>query len=88
MPADSLRGVRVAAFDTRIAVSDVKSRILPLMIRFFGYAAEPIEAILERKGGVQALPPEGFYVDGTEGPLKDGELERAGTWAQMIAVAV
>lgn len=88
LPADSLRGVRVAAFDTRIAVSDVKSRILPLMIRFFGYAAEPIEAILERKGGVQALPPEGFYVDGTEGPLKDGELERAGTWAQMIAVAV
>jgi flavodoxin len=88
LPVDSLRGVHVAAFDTRIAVSDVKSRILPLMVRLFGYAAEPLEAMLEKKGGTQTLPPEGFYVAGTEGPLKDGELERAGAWAQRIAVAI
>jgi flavodoxin len=87
LPADSLRGVAVAAFDTRIAVGDVHSRILPMMVRLFGYAAEPIGAALLKKGGEQALPPEGFYVAGTEGPLKDGELARAEAWAQQLAVA-
>jgi hypothetical protein len=29
-------------------------------------------------------PPEGFIVKGREGPLKDGELERAAGWAKGI----
>ncbi len=88
LPPNSLRGVAVAAFDTRIAVGDVRSRVLPLMVRLFGYAAEPIGAALRKKGGAEALAPEGFIVMGTEGPLKEGELERAGAWArQLSAVA-
>ena len=31
--------------------------------------------------------PEGFYVQGSEGPLREGELERAGAWAQQVADA-
>jgi len=30
------------------------------------------------------MPPEGFYVAGTEGPLKEGELERKAAWAGQI----
>jgi flavodoxin len=87
LPADGLRGVHVAAFDTRIDAGDVDSRVLPTMIKLFGYAAEPIAARLMKKGGTQVLPPEGFYVTGTEGPLKEGELERANTWAHQMSEA-
>jgi flavodoxin len=86
LPKDSLRGVQVAAFDTRIAVEDVDSRVLPVLVRVFGYAAEPIAAALVRKGGTQVLPPAGFCVIDTEGPLKDGELQRARAWAAQLAV--
>jgi hypothetical protein len=54
------------------------------LVNVFGYAAKPISDRLEKKGGELAVPPEGFYVDGTEGPLTEGELERAADWARQI----
>jgi flavodoxin len=84
IPQQGLRGVTVAAFDTRIALSDVDSRVLPVFVRIFGYAAKPIADSLTRKAGELRLPPEGFFVQGTEGPLKAGELERAADWAKQI----
>jgi flavodoxin I len=39
---------------------------------------------LEKKGGKRAIPPEGFLVMGEQGPLKDGELERAANWAKSL----
>jgi len=30
------------------------------------------------------MPPEGFFVNGTEGPMKEGELERAAEWTKQI----
>jgi flavodoxin len=85
IPTNGLKGVRVAAFDTRFTVSDIEETpILPFFVRLFGYAAKPIADRLERKGGELAIPPEGFFVEGTEGPLKEGELERAADWANQI----
>ncbi len=84
IPARGLRGVRVAAFDTRIAMDDQVPGILRFMAGIFGYAAKPIADRLAKKGGELALPPEGFIVNGSEGPLKDGELERAADWASQI----
>ncbi|MDX9954369.1 MAG: flavodoxin family protein [Anaerolineae bacterium] len=84
LPSGSLKGVRVAGFDTRADVQEVNSRILTLFVKLFGYAAEPIAVRLVKKGGTQALPPAGFFVNGKEGPLKDGELERAAAWARQI----
>jgi flavodoxin len=81
---ESLKGVRVAAFDTRIALDDINSRILPPLVKMFGYAAEPIAKKLSKKGGTLVVPPEGFLVKDTEGPLKEGELERAAEWATQI----
>ena len=84
LPAQVLKGVKVAAFDTRIAEEDTPSGFLRFMIGLFGYAAKPIAGQLVMKGGQLAAPPEGFYVKGTEGPLKEGELERAAEWAKGI----
>ena len=71
----AIRGIGVAAFDTRISTR---------WVGIFGYAAGKIAGSLKTKGGTLILPPEGFFVKGTEGPLKEGELERAASWAREI----
>jgi len=84
LPARALSGVKVAAFDTRISMEDTDSGFLRTMVKVFGYAAKPIADRLKRKGGDLVLGPEGFYVQDSEGPLKDGELERAAAWAKQV----
>ncbi len=80
-----LNGVQVAAFDTRLGMEDMPSRILPPFVKIFGYAAKPIADSLVSKGGRLVMPPEGFLVKGVEGPLKEGELERAARWAEQLS---
>jgi len=87
IPMNGLKGVKVAAFDTRISIDDIKSPILHTLAKLFGYAAKPISDTLKKKGGELTTPPEGFFVKGTEGPLKEGELERAANWAKQIMAA-
>jgi flavodoxin len=84
IPLNGLKGIKVAAFDTRISTVDVNSRFLNVLVKLFGYAAKPIAYKLEKKGGSLVIPPEGFLVKASEGPLKDGELERAADWAKLI----
>ena len=83
IPPGSLKNVRVAAFDTRFAAEDhgIGIRILISVIR---YAAERIAKTLKQKGGKLVVKPEGFIVKNKEGPLKEGELERARAWAEKI----
>jgi hypothetical protein len=83
LPSGSLRGVKVAAFDTRVAVAEGPA-ILKFFVKLFGYAAEPMAKQLVKKGGTQAMEPAGFIVEGTEGPMCEGELERAAAWAARI----
>jgi len=84
IPANGLQGIKVAAFDTGISLQDANSAILSFFVKLFGYAAKPIAAKLKKKGGTLAIPPEGFFVKGSEGPLKEGELERVADWAKQI----
>ena len=86
IPKNGLKGVKVAAFDTRITDEEIDSAVffLRFLVNIFGYAAKPIVDRLVKKGGQLIAPPEGFYVQGTEGPLKEGELERAKEWAKQI----
>lgn len=82
IPSHGLRDVKVAAFDTRFTEEKIAAiKGLAFFVGIFGYAAEPIAKGLRRKGGEEILPPEGFYVEDTEGPLLEGELERAASWA-------
>lgn len=84
LPAGSLNGVRAAAFDTRMDVKEVNNAFLTFMESIFGYAAEPIAKALVKKGAVQPVPAEGFIVKGSEGPMREGELERAAEWAGKL----
>ena len=84
IPKYGLIDVKVAAFDTRISVRDIDNRLLNVFVRLFGYAAQPIANKLVNKGGTLVTPPEGFFVKGSEGPLKDGERDRAIEWARAI----
>jgi flavodoxin len=86
IPANALQGVKVAAFDTRIPW-DRMPGFLRAIARVFGFAAKPISDKLQRKGGTVAAPPEGFFVNASEGPLAEGELERAVAWAKQLAGA-
>ena len=72
----AIKGINVAAFDTRFSTR---------LVGIFGYAAGKIAGSLKTKGGTLILSPEGFFVKGKEGPLKEGELERAASWAKEIA---
>jgi len=81
---NTLEGVKVAAFDTRMNPEKVGNPILGLMVRIFGYAAKPIADKLVKRGGVLMGEPIGFEMVESEGPLYEGELERAETWARGL----
>lgn len=71
-----LKGKKAAAFDTRYAGRFVK---------VFGFAAEKMSESLTAKGATLVAPPQPFIVTGKKGPLKEGELERAASWARDIS---
>ena len=70
-----INGVDAAAFDTRV-VSKVA--------KIFGYAAGRIARDLKKKGAKLVAEPEGFFVEGTKGPLTERELERAVEWGRGL----
>lgn len=84
LPAGSLEGVKVTAFDTRIHMTKKVPGMVRFLVRLFGYADKPILEGLKKKGGQQAVPTEWFYVLDTKGPLEDGELKRAREWGKKI----
>jgi flavodoxin I len=75
VPETAINGINVAAFDTRVSAK---------FARIFGYASDKIAATLKKKGGNLVANPEGFIVNGKEGPLQEGELEHAKTWGEGI----
>ena len=74
--APALEGVNVAGFDTRLTNK---------LARLIGFAAPKIAKALKKKGGTLVGPPGDFYVTGSEGPLKEGEVARAARWAKGLA---
>ncbi|MDD7939517.1 flavodoxin domain-containing protein [Actinomycetospora lutea] len=69
-------GLRAAAFDTRVGHPRVP-----------GSAARAIRRRLRRGGAIAVDGPHSFYVEGTDGPLSPGELERARAWGTALAAA-
>jgi flavodoxin len=87
IPASALNGVKTAAFDTRISTKDINNFFLNILVPIFGYAAEPVSKQLVQKGGTLAGSPQGFFVKESEGPLKEGEIERAIAWTETLIKA-
>ena len=67
-----------AAFDTRVT----RVKRLP------GSAARSATRLGRRHGFQQATDPESFYVLDVEGPLDEGELDRARKWGHSVAASV
>ena len=86
IPEGALKNINVAAFDTRYSTKSggIGTRLIAAMAKGFGFAAPRIADILKEKGGNLLAEPEGFIVNGTRGPLKHGEIERATTWAKKL----
>lgn len=83
IPKDSLNEIMIATFDTRFL--DKKQKLpLKLLMKTIGYAASKIAHILEAKGGELIVKPEGFFVKKKEGPIIDGEIQRAQEWGKNV----
>lgn len=78
LPRRLLRGKRVASFDTSYKMSRWLARFT---------AGRKLDRKLRKLGGMRAVAPETFHVVEREGPLYDGELERAERWGQSILAA-
>jgi flavodoxin len=78
LPSEEIKGVGAAAFDTRFR--------MPVLI--YGTAARGIAKRLDRKGAWLVVAPESFFVEHGEGPLAEGEVERAEEWARQLASEV
>lgn len=76
LPKRSLRGAAVAAFDTSYEMSPWLAWMT---------ASKRLASRLRSLGGKPVVPPETFYVQHShEGPLLEGELERAQAWAARL----
>jgi hypothetical protein len=68
-------GPPVAVFDTRAHKPEL----------LVGSAAHGMATRIKKRGYHLAAEPESFFVQGTPGPLEDGELERAAAWGRALA---
>jgi flavodoxin len=74
LPERALENVGVAVFDTRYK----KQTWLT------GSAARKLVRRLEQSRGTLLVPPVSFFVKAREGPLVEGELDRARAWAATL----
>lgn len=70
---NQLEGVEAATFDTRVKLF------------IHGDAAKKIAKALQGSGAEIIIEPQPFFVKGKEGPLFDGEMEKALEWAKEIS---
>jgi flavodoxin len=75
LPRRCMKGKQFAAFDTSYKMNWLLARFT---------AAPRLNRKLRKLGGEQAIRPETFFVEAREGPLFEGELERAGAWAASL----
>ena len=79
MPDRMISQCLFAAFDTRFHDSPIVT----------GSSARHIQRAVESRGGRNLVPGESFFVIRRDGPLREGEVERARMWASaVIASAV
>lgn len=75
----ALQGIKVLVFDTRIPLESISSKFFRTIVKMGGFADKPMAETLKKKGAM-VVAMEGFFVVDREGPLVDGELERAAAW--------
>lgn len=71
---DELKGLKAATFDTRVKIF------------IHGDAAKKISQKLVEAGAEIVGKPQAFFVKRKEGPLFEGEIEKATKWAKSIKI--
>jgi flavodoxin len=86
IPLEAIKGKKVAVFDTRIVLKDIKNGIFRFIVKTGGFATKKMAAALKAKEAVQIVEPEGFFVGGEQENtvLNEGELDRAAKWAEQL----
>ncbi|MBI5538668.1 MAG: flavodoxin domain-containing protein [Bacteroidia bacterium] len=69
---NELKEIKAATFDTRVKLF------------IHGDAAKKIALKLKELGAEMIAEPQPFYVKGKEGPLFDGEVEKATDWVKTL----
>lgn len=82
LPSDILVGKTAVAFDTSMP-KEGQGMFIKVVVSILQYAAPRIGTTLKSKGA-QVVATESFFVTGKEGPLKEGELERAKKWGASL----
>lgn len=83
LPSAALTGKNAAAFDTRIPPESIESKFFRKLVVMGGYADKKIGNLLKAKGA-RVLDSAGFFVVDSEGPMVDGEIERAQRWIKGL----
>lgn len=78
LPIEVLRAPKVVCFDTRMHVPRWMAR----------FAGPQLAKQLKKLGVMPVASTEGFFVKEREGPLEDGEVQRAAAWARQVAEQV
>jgi len=73
LPEKTFQGIRFTTFDTRVKMF------------LHGDAKDHMAEKIRHLGGKPIAKPKEFYVKGKDGPLFDGEIEKAGQWARQIS---
>jgi len=72
LESGQLKGMKAAAFDTRMKVW------------YAGDGVKKMITCLKNAGAEVVAQPQWFYVQGKDGPLMVGEIDRAGSWAKTL----
>ena len=81
--SQTIPNINYATFDTRFKEEEV-SRFVRFVIKTGGYAAVRMHKVLRDKGAQPVTEPIGFYVKTENGPLREGEIERAREWGKSL----
>lgn len=82
LPKESLKGSKLAVFDTSMATYK-QNFFMKGVIKFFGYSAPRVANILKKKGA-EIVSVQSFFVMNMKGPLKEDEVERAKKWGSGL----
>jgi menaquinone-dependent protoporphyrinogen IX oxidase len=84
LPKNALKEKSAAVFETRLKVAKHMPRILRYLLQNTGWGDAKLDTVVLRKGAKLISPLGLFYVSTQEGPLKEGETDKAALWAKQI----
>jgi hypothetical protein len=76
--------VKIPEFESRHTIKTLEHGVVLPIGKLTGYASRVITFLLRESGSKAMGKPDGFLVTDIEGPLADGELERAIAWAKSL----